>query len=241
MDGGSGDDVLFGGNGHDMIWGGADNDEVRGGNGYDLIYGGAGDDVLHADGLNEAIDDMVNGDSVYGEDGNDEIYGSNRVDYLYGGAENDIIKGGDGDDVIDGGTGSDRLVGGAGRDTFVFADRPSPYQPGIDTIVDFDFVTDGTSFSGDWIDLRQLFDKYSSFTGNTAFEAWQQGYLRLVQHGNPGESGFGTTVYFDPNGTAPDTFYPYQAFAVVNLEGVASSRFDAFNQEAAFVSKYFLV
>jgi Ca2+-binding RTX toxin-like protein len=261
--GGDGNDELFGGAGHDKLYGLGGHDKLRGGEGNDVLHAGSltsgGDGVLFGD----SGDDVLNGgegvDHLYGGEDNDILGGFGGIDYLDGGEGddrlygdasddmlwgrdgNDLLAGGEGNDVLEGGTGADRLVGGSGRDTFVFTDRSSPYQPGIDTIVDFDFVTDGTSFSGDWIDLRQLFDKYSSFTGNTAFEAWQQGYLFFVQHGDPGEPGFGTTVYFDPNGTAPDTFYPYQAFAVVNLEGVASGRFDAFNQEAAFVSKYFLV
>jgi len=230
--------------GYDMLFGGAGDDSLYGRSHGDTLFGGAGNDVLHGDGRwngNTFETSAIEGaDTLYGEDGDDRLFGVGGDDQLYGGAGQDILNGGAANDVIDGGAGADRMVGGSGRDRFVFTERPDLYQPGIDTIVDFDFVTDGTSFSGDWIDLRPLFDKYTNFTGSTAFEAWQQGYLRLVQHGNPGEAGFGTTIQIDPNGHA-DGYYPHQTFAVVNLEGVASSSFDAFNQEAAFVSKYILV
>jgi hypothetical protein len=64
----------------------------------------------------------------------------------------------------------------------------------------------------DRIDLRDALAS-STFTGTNAHEAFQQGYIYLVEHG--------TTVYMDRNGNAPD--YGYQGdVALVNLEGVAA-------------------
>ena len=68
-----GDDVLDGGNGNDVLFGHAGNDTLNGGGGTDVIYGGAGDD---------------------------NIDGGNVGDYLYGGAGSDTIDGGNGNDVI---------------------------------------------------------------------------------------------------------------------------------------------
>jgi Ca2+-binding RTX toxin-like protein len=46
IDGGGGNDHLFGMDGHDVISGGAGNDEIVGGSGHDTLRGGAGDDRL---------------------------------------------------------------------------------------------------------------------------------------------------------------------------------------------------
>lgn len=72
----------------------------------------------------------------------------------------------------------------------------------------------------DVIDLSAALDT-STFQGTTAYEAFSQGYVYLVQHGTPGEVGFGTTVYLDRNGSADD--YGYQNdVALVDVQGVAA-------------------
>jgi Ca2+-binding RTX toxin-like protein len=228
-----------------MLWGGAGNDELLGRDGYDTLYGGANDDVIYADYI-DPWSEFGDADSAYGEDGNDRVYGGGGNDYLDGGAGNDYVHGGYGNDTVAGGDGNDEvyggfgadviygdggsdiLGGGAGRDLFVFTERPIQgyYYSERDKIVDFN----GNPFSGDKIDLRQLFDKYTNFTGTTADQAWAQGYLYFVEQDGPGGAGHGTTVYIDPNGNAPDapSYYGHpHDISVVHLEGTSRSEISA--------------
>ena len=85
LDGGDGDDVLYGEYvdpengfsaivpGNDWIEGGAGTDRLYGGGSNDKLFGGSGDDVL------------------LGEDANDYLAGSTGNDYLSGGAGDDIL------------------------------------------------------------------------------------------------------------------------------------------------------
>ncbi|MBF9032483.1 type I secretion protein [Rhodobacterales bacterium HKCCE3408] len=61
IDGGDGDDSLYGDGGADVISGGAGNDSIEGGTGTDVVSGGAGDDTIV----------VAQGDTVTGGDGND--------------------------------------------------------------------------------------------------------------------------------------------------------------------------
>ena len=114
--GGRGDDILNGDEGNDKLYalggndilnGGAGDDTLLGGEGDDILNGGAGDDTL----LGEEDDDILNGD-----EGNDALYGQSGNDILNGGAGDDILDGGEGDDILNGGVGDDVLNGGKGYD-----------------------------------------------------------------------------------------------------------------------------
>lgn len=68
LDGGNGDDLLFGmggddklygGDGNDLLFGGSGNDFLDGGNGADKLYGGAGNDIL----VYDANDVLIHGGS----------------------------------------------------------------------------------------------------------------------------------------------------------------------------------
>ena len=96
------DTVLNGGLGNDLLYGASGNDTLIGGDGNDRIYGRAGNDTL------------------IGGDGNDSINGDDGNDTLIGGDGNDSINGGAGNDVLTGGTGNDYLEGGAGSDIYIF-------------------------------------------------------------------------------------------------------------------------
>jgi len=108
VQGGRGDDFIYGGgnrsvfvrggDGNDVLIGGAANDVLNGENGSDLIDGGAGNDILRG-GRGE--------DRIVGGAGDDLIYGGQDDDKLYGGLGNDILNGAQGDDLIDGGDGTD--------------------------------------------------------------------------------------------------------------------------------------
>lgn len=108
VQGGRGDDFIYGGgnssvfvrggDGDDVLIGGAANDVLNGENGSDLVDGGAGNDILRG-GRGE--------DRLAGGAGDDLIYGGQDDDKLYGGLGNDILNSGQGDDLIDGGDGID--------------------------------------------------------------------------------------------------------------------------------------
>jgi Ca2+-binding RTX toxin-like protein len=151
IDGGLGNDLLYGGNDRDSIYGsyGADTifgiggrDWVTGGPGRDRIWGGADDDVLFGNGGDDDIRGEGGNDVIFGNDGDDTLGGDFGDDRIYGGAGNDWLgsvsfgplPNEGGDDFLSGGTGADRLLGGPGkdqiygndgRDTFFDADSQS--------------------------------------------------------------------------------------------------------------------
>ncbi|TLU55455.1 MAG: hypothetical protein FDX18_10535, partial [Chlorobium sp.] len=131
-------DLIDGGDGNDSIWGdypgytitpGAD--WLEGGAGNDYLFGGAGDDMLLGGSGNDNLQGEAGKDVLRGASGADSMNGGDGDDLLLGGAGNDFMDGGNGNDVLflegDWGTvsGTNYLyygtrVGGAGADTFVF-------------------------------------------------------------------------------------------------------------------------
>ena len=144
-----GNDILNGGAGNDALWGNDGNDIVNGGSGNDELWGDGGDDILNGDDGDDKLyggygNDIVNGgagndalwgdagdDILNGEDGDDKLYGGYGNDIVNGGAGNDALWGDGGDDILNGGSGNDILYGGAGNDTYTFAKNH-----GQDTIKD---------------------------------------------------------------------------------------------------------
>jgi Ca2+-binding RTX toxin-like protein len=134
IQGGSGDDVLFGSLGDDVILGLAGADEIDGSGGNDIVDGGEGNDDITTEDGNDSIvgntgDDQIDSgaglDTIFGGDGNDTAFGGDGNDTLYGdngdntdtlNAGNDYLDGQRGDDVILGETGTDTLIGGLGSD-----------------------------------------------------------------------------------------------------------------------------
>lgn len=142
LNGGAGDDELYGMGGGDTIVGGAGNDVIYGGSSSsdssdaaDTIDGGSGSDVIYANGGNDSVTGFAGQDTVYGGGGNDVInysasndsvllYGSAGTDSLTGSGDNDIIYGGssasdssDSADSINAGAGNDVIYGNTGNDT----------------------------------------------------------------------------------------------------------------------------
>jgi len=74
-----GNDTLNGGAGDDILYGQGGNDTLIGGDGNDILYGGAGDDTL------------------FGDAGDDHLYGGPGDDTLIGGAGDDVFYWLDGD------------------------------------------------------------------------------------------------------------------------------------------------
>ena len=92
LNGGPGDDFIFGLGGNDTITGGGGNDEVCSGKGNDTIYGGEGNDKL------------------LGGEGKDKLWGGDGSDRLEG------LKGDDRLDTEDKVRGNDEAYGGSGQD-----------------------------------------------------------------------------------------------------------------------------
>ncbi|WP_421254243.1 type I secretion C-terminal target domain-containing protein [Aeromonas sp. 600948] len=122
IDGGAGDDILFG----DAIHFAGINGE-----GYAAIKqyvagklgaGSVTDAQVHdyiTDHASEFDQSSSNdkADVLIGGDGNDILFGQGGDDFLFGGAGNDILFGGAGNDTLYGESGNDTLYGGSGNDT----------------------------------------------------------------------------------------------------------------------------
>ena len=76
----SGQDILNGGDGDDTLYGGADNDILNGGNNNDTLYGGFGNDTLDGGANNDTLFGDIGVDNISGGDGDDIIYGDRLVD-----------------------------------------------------------------------------------------------------------------------------------------------------------------
>jgi Ca2+-binding RTX toxin-like protein len=137
--GDDGNDIIKAGNGDTgaLLDGGAGNDQLYGGWATNVINGGDGNDYLSSGGGNDTLYGGAGNDSLKGGQGATQMSGDDGNDTLLGGTGNEFLYGGSGDDRLNGGGGNDTLSGGAGNDTFLF--NPSF---GKDAIVDFQ-NTDG--------------------------------------------------------------------------------------------------
>jgi len=131
LNGGLGEDLIFGNQGNDTLLGYANDDDLFGGSGNDVLVGGSGSDRL------------------YGSTGNDQLFGDEDSDALIGGSGNDTLSGTNA--AARGTREQDVLTGGQGRDRFILGDRESAYytdghptQPGF---ADFALITDFEVFS----------------------------------------------------------------------------------------------
>ncbi|MDY7004439.1 MAG: DUF4347 domain-containing protein [Cyanobacteriota bacterium] len=132
-----GDDKIYADRGNDKIWGGNENDEIHGYHGRDTLYGDSGRDVIYGQQSGDSISGGSGNDFIFGEDdgrqgqyydgsddndtldgnsGNDYIAGGLGRDTLWGSGDNDTLDGGNNGDYIHGGYGHDVLIGGGGYD-----------------------------------------------------------------------------------------------------------------------------
>lgn len=96
-----GDDLLNGGDGGDIVFGGTGIDTINGGSGNDALFGGAGDDILNGENNDDHIEGGDGADIIDGGVGNDNLYGNGDDDIFISSAGNDFYNGGAGIDVVD--------------------------------------------------------------------------------------------------------------------------------------------
>jgi Ca2+-binding RTX toxin-like protein len=127
LDGGAGDDMLFGAQGSEHLLGGFGNDVLNGGIGADIMAGGAGDDAYIVDNAGDVVVENAG-------EGTDTVFSTANIALsanvenlvLQGGANlqgfgNDLanaILGNTGNNLIDGGAGADSMTGGLGDDVY---------------------------------------------------------------------------------------------------------------------------
>lgn len=128
LGGTAGNDVLNGGDGDDYIFGNGGIDTMSGGNGNDHIYSSNIDRAGAPDLLGDVMNGGAGSDLMFGGDGNDRINGNGGNDQLNGGAGNDWLNGGEGNDTLDGGAGNDMAVYAGARDTYTVG-RPAGGMP----------------------------------------------------------------------------------------------------------------
>ncbi|MGL5073112.1 MAG: VCBS domain-containing protein, partial [Aeromonas salmonicida] len=122
IDGGAGDDILFGDAVHFAGINGEGYAAIKQYVAGKLSAGSVTDAQVHDYITDHATDfdqSSTNdkADVLLGGDGNDILFGQGGNDILDGGAGNDILFGGAGDDMLLGGLGDDQLYGGSGNDT----------------------------------------------------------------------------------------------------------------------------
>jgi hypothetical protein len=128
LNGGAGNDFLFGNDGDDTLSGHGGNDALWGGNGNDTLAGGPGDDAYHVDDAGDVITESAGEgfDTVYASVGitlpdHVEVLvltGNGDID-LSGQQGDNALTGNTGDNTLDGGRGWDKLAGGTGNDTYL--------------------------------------------------------------------------------------------------------------------------
>ena len=220
-----GNDILEGGLGDDVLWGGGGIDTASYAHASGSVTVGLGNGAASgfssgADG-NDTLHDIENitgsafNDQLLGNNGDNVLSGGDGHDLLRGNGGNDTLLGGNGDDFLNGGQGNDTIDGGAGWDRATFATGATAgvtvdlnlqgvaqnTGQGMDTLLNIEHVS-GTSFgdtlTGDGGD-NWLWGQGGSdtLTGN--------GGNDLIQTGAPGDvtadGGTGTDTFsVDDNG-----------------------------------------
>jgi Ca2+-binding RTX toxin-like protein len=142
-------DSINGGSGNDTIYGLGDNDTINGGTGADKLYGGPGNDLCTVDSLGDVVTEnpgegmdtvqssvaftlgpnvenlTLTGSGGISGTGNGDanfLMGNSGANLLSGLGGSDSLNGGNGNDTLDGGAGADTMAGGTGNDSYVVDD-----------------------------------------------------------------------------------------------------------------------
>ncbi|PJA56924.1 MAG: hypothetical protein CO164_10490, partial [Rhodocyclales bacterium CG_4_9_14_3_um_filter_68_10] len=103
IEGGSGNDQLYGGAGADLLIGGAGDDRLDGAAGADVLQGGTG---------NDSIEDLAGRSVLDGGEGDDRLTGGPDACFVAGGKGNDVIETGGGAVIaFNRGDGQDTILG----------------------------------------------------------------------------------------------------------------------------------
>jgi|CXWL01.1.fsa_nt_gi Ca2+-binding RTX toxin-like protein len=120
---------IQGGRGNDFLYGGGNSSVfVRGGDGDDALIGGAANDVINGENGSDLIDGGAGNDILRGGRGKDQLVGSAGDDLIYGGQDDDKLNGGIGNDVLNGEQGDDIIEGGDGTDVVVLSASFADYR-----------------------------------------------------------------------------------------------------------------
>ena len=130
VNGGDGNDNLYGGQGADTLDGWNGDDYVSGGDGGDILYGWYGRDYIVGGNGNDSLRGEYDNDRLFGGNGSDVLTGGSGDDELCGDNDNDNCYGDAGSDTVTGGAGADNLYGGDGNDFFSAADGTNDYVDG---------------------------------------------------------------------------------------------------------------
>ncbi|MCG9890140.1 MAG: hypothetical protein MH252_03550 [Thermosynechococcaceae cyanobacterium MS004] len=109
-------------------------DVLNGGNGDDQIFGGEGQDVLNGDNGNDKLFGDLGADVLIGGNGDDQLFGGAGDDFLIGENGNDLLVGGLGADILTGGNGRDTFQFAAGDSLLGSYDRITDLKIGTDII-----------------------------------------------------------------------------------------------------------
>ncbi len=166
--------IIFGDDTSEVLDGGAGDDTIFGLGGDDLIIGGR--DSLASRDINNTIAIADLEDQTESDDGNDTLYGGDGNDTILGGQGNDILDGGNGDDVMSGQDGADVFRGGAGSDTVDYS-RESPFQLLVN--LETNVASGGTASGDTFYSIENLIgsdDRIDRFVGNASDNHfWGQG------------------------------------------------------------------
>jgi Ca2+-binding RTX toxin-like protein len=134
---GAGPHTINGGSGDDLIYGSVLDDNIDGGAGFDKVFGGDGRDSLSGGTQDDDLNGGAGNDTLLGNDGKDSLSGNEDDDLLEGGSGIDSLHGNAGKDQLWGNhNGADKLFGDDGDDRLIGASQ-GDYSGGngTDTIV----------------------------------------------------------------------------------------------------------
>ncbi len=163
-----GDDVITAGDGDNFVDGGDGNDTITLGNGANEAYGADGNDTIVAGGIlgqegTWAIGGLGS-DTITLGDGDNTVYGDEYDESELGGA--DTIVTGNGDDLIYGDFGGDQITANGGSDVFAYmlTTDSTGADLGFDTINGFTVAADAFDLS--WLAANLGFTGGVDFLGN---------------------------------------------------------------------------